>query len=235
MAPRRITTLDNAWDELVFTEIALSIDPETKDLVPTIEPLLARLEEVERARRSSWRGMLRAQAVFSDANFRADKGVNDFAWDLERAAGSQKDKQFKRYFIIAPSLLAKRALFSMATRVLGWIDGIKMEKEPEVSRHAPILESLARRALEAVEGVSKARGAAADTRTKVVDDFLMEVDAFRMDLAGELMKRAAASKSGAGWAGKFFKAPSRRRGSPQEEEPEGPSASPAPTAPASAP
>ncbi|MBI5479043.1 MAG: hypothetical protein HY906_09315, partial [Deltaproteobacteria bacterium] len=62
----------------------------------------------------------------------------------------------------------------------------------------------------------KARGAAADLRAKVVDDYLADVDAFRMDLEGELQKRAAAKGHDREWVAKFFR-PARERAESAEE------------------
>jgi hypothetical protein len=228
MAPRQLKTLDEIFDELVFHEIALSLDPLTKDLSPTVEPLLGRWEEVGQERRKTLRELLRTQAVFSDVNYRADAGVTDFSWDLERAAGNQQSPRFKRYFPLAPSRLVRRALGAMAHRMLGWVAGIKTEPEAEVSRHASVIEALAKEALAAAEALAMAFGARATTRARVVDDYLAEVNAFRMDLQGELQKRAAADPQahlGAEWVAKFFK-PASRHEPAAVDEPESP---PAPT------
>ena len=229
MAPRQLKTLDEIFDELVFHEIALSLDPLTRDLSPTVAPLLGRWEEVGQERRKSLRELLRTQAVWSDVNFRADAGVTDFSWDLERAAGNQQSPRFKRYFNLAPSRLVRRALGTMAHRMLGWVAGIKTEPEPEVSRHAPLLEALAKEALATAEALALAYGARAATRARVVDDYVAEVNAFRMDLQGELQKRAAADpqkRLSAEWVAKFFKPASRHEpaAAPEPEAPPAPAA-----------
>ncbi len=210
MPLRKVTDMEDAWMELVFSSNALGLDGLTKDLVTGVEPHFVTWEDVGKKHRLVLRGELHAQAVFGDVNYRADAGVIDFSKDIERAAGNQDSPRFKRYFVMAPSRLVRGALGAMAERIKGWIEGIKLEPEPAVKAHAGPLDKLADEAQATINGVATAEGATTTFRRRVVEDFLDEVDAFRMDLQGELQKRAAKHKLGPEWVAKFFR-PARRR------------------------
>lgn len=203
--PRKLATLEETWEELVFTQNALELDPSTRDLAPTVEPLLGRWEDAAKTRRQARRAVLKAQAGFSDMNYRADHGVLELAADLEHTDRNRDRTRYNRYFAMAPSRLVRRALGSMITRMKGWIPGLRAEPEPAISRHADILEKLANEADGIINVLATARGAASDVRVKVVEDFLADVDAFRMDLHGELVKRAAANRRGREFVAKFFR------------------------------
>lgn len=208
---RRITTTGQAWEELVFHQNALGLDPLTRDLAGTPEPLITRCGEVEHALREAVRVVLRSQAVFGDVNFRADAGVNDFAWDLEKVAGKQSAALFRRYFAVAPSRLVRRALGAMAARMKIWVPMLRTEPDASLSRHAATIDGLADEAQAAANGIASARGAKAEVEARVEDDYLDDVNAFRLDLRGELLKRAAANGKTSAWVDKFFRpAPPRK-------------------------
>jgi hypothetical protein len=231
MGPRQILTLPESWEELAFQQDALVLDTATADLAPSIDPLLVRWSEVDAAQRDARRDALRSQVVLSDANYRLDAEVNDFAWDLERAAGGQDRPRFRRYFTVAPSVFVRRALAEETLVVRSWLDGIRSEPEPEVQRHAARLEAAVSAVDAATAGRATAKGAKADTSLKVVQTFLAEVNAFRMGLHGELLKRASASGLGRDWLAKFLRPSPRRPDDAGDESPD----SPATTSPTTSP
>lgn len=216
MGLRKIYSFNELWEELVYHQDALHLDPLTADLEESVDPYLARWEEVSGVRRQAQRELLRAQAIFGDTNYRADQGVLDFVWDLRHA--DRDGTRLKTYLTLAPSRFVRRALGSMAVRVKGWVARVRLEPEEQVKRHAPLLEALANEATGAVEGLAKAQGHLAATRAQVVDDFIDDVNAFRLDLHGELQKRAAANGKKAEWVDKFFRPSDRRRRKDEEEE-----------------
>ena len=220
MTPRKIKYLNNAWEELIYHQDALLLDPLTSDLALTVDLYLARWEEVSGLRRQVRRDMLRAQAIFANTNYRADKGVLDFIWDFKHA--DREGTRLKNYLTLAPSRFIRRALGAMAVRIKAWIPRILLEPEDSVKRHAPILEALSNEATAAVEGLAMAKGKITTTRVQVVDDFLDDVNAFRLDLQGELQKRAAANGLDGEWIKMFFRPAESGQDESNDEAPEAP-------------
>jgi hypothetical protein len=202
--PRQITNIEEAWDELVYHEDALSLDPLTADLAPTVAPLLVDRGEVVQQKQDARRQVLRAQAVYNNVNYRADKGVTDFAWSI-RSVDQNKKTRLQRYFKIAPSKMVQRALAFMAKTMKSWIGGIAAEPEAEIQRHAPILDGLADEASNAVVGVAQAKGGVKDVDSQAVKSYLDRVNAYRLKLQGQLQQRASDNGLNAEWVDKFFK------------------------------
>lgn len=209
MAAPRMLRDDPAEDvlsDLLFTESALAADPDAADFAPVITPHIDGWEVVTRALRAATRIEIKTEALAALRDADLDDAVIRFSDDLLRAVGkSSDDPRFRRYFKQSPSRFIRNARLEEAATVKSWISSIKVEPEPEVSRHAELLAKAAQASAEALEGTATAAGERASLRVRDWGSYIRGVDATRDALYADLVKRGQEKKKPRDWAGRFFR------------------------------
>ncbi len=193
--------------ELIFTEAALSADPFAATLAAACSMLINGWFALLKKERESRHDVTRAGAVVRVKNQMLDMIIRKFAGLVLVEANQDRESVFyRRFFPNSPSSIAKQAISKQ-------VDFISNALVPEIDRleeghplkaFRDTLLKAAEEATGTVEAKKRARG----TRTSIsrdVEEWKIEVNAFRMNALGELLKIASANGYPRTWADSFFR------------------------------
>jgi hypothetical protein len=193
--------------ELIFTEAALGAHPTTSALAASCSILVNGWFALSQKEQESRHDVTRAGAVVRVKMQTLDLLVRKFAGLV--LVESNQDREsvfFRRFFPAAPSAVAKKRLAKQVdfvrSAIVPEIDRLEEGHPLKGSRDA--LLNAAEEALEAIE----ARKLAKFTRASIardIEEWKLEVNAFRMTAFGDLMRIAANEGYPRSWAEGFFR------------------------------
>ncbi len=215
------TSLDDAWDSVVFTREAIAVEVDEADkplatalasLVKELDPLIARGEALMTERRGRRREVSRAHARVRRRDVRADQVTLDLHHDVLGASRKGREAPlFQRFFGEAASLIVKRALESQLPFLRSFA---RVLDEPETpadlrKKHEKPIEAALAKGEEALRLREDAFADQGRTRARVVS---WKDDANRalLGVEGALQRIAAQHGFDEEWVDGFFPVPTSR-------------------------
>lgn len=203
---RHHDSLDEVWEDLVYTDARGSQDPNAADLISPITGLLPRLDGVRVGQYGVWRAEIVAQASVAAADDTLDDTVDAIDDGVQRVVDrDRKAVRYTRYFTAAPSLIARMALESELGKVRGWVPSLKSEPETELRHLGDRLETNVTAGDAAVQGRIDAASKRADHRVREIVRLIDDVNAARLALYGLLVTRASERNLPKNWPNRFFR------------------------------
>ena len=219
---REVLTLEDVWDELVYSEARLRHDENAKDLTADISKLCDKVLEVRLGQLNAWKAETFAQAGIFGANFMLDAFTVKFERSVRRSLEDAevkeptKDPRYTTYFPEAISRTIGRALNSQLEVTKPMLVHLRMEKTPEVSAHLPTMEALYSQGAAAIDEQQRAEAARRNHRTNEIVAIFEEANSLRKSIYGTLTTREAERRQPSGWADSFFRKQSRATDDPLE-------------------
>lgn len=224
---RSTDSLDNAWEELVYSEARL-IASGHKTQAASIANTAKSLEKLQADQKAAWRREIVAQAHVDVADDDLDDGVDKLGLDLlHLEGGNRKSTRFKQYFKSGVSAIVRMGLESQIPVVRTITTQLAGESEKSLKEHGKALTAVLKRGDAAVE---ERRTAAADRgahRAREIIRFFDDLNALRTSLHAELTLHAGKAGLARDYADRFFKRGSRTSRAVSAPEP-GPTPSPTP-------
>ncbi len=200
-------SLDNIWEELVYTEARLMLDPNAEDLAKEFTAMLARWAKVDAGQRAVWRGEIIAQVRVDAENDTLDDTTDDIGDAVYQAEDKDRTStRYRRYFgSRRPSEIIKMGLESQLGVVRPWVEALKTEPEKELHALGTRLEGNVETGTVAVEGRMKAATDSTNFRVRERMRFVDDVNGLRDSVHGILAQRAVKKKLGKSWPDRFFR------------------------------
>ena len=198
-------SLENVWEELIYTEARRVHDPHAKDLVPVVSKLAARRSQVREGQEAAWRAEVVAQAGVDGADDTLDEIVSRISVTLLHAVGDRTSPRFTRYFKNAPNIIIRMGLASEIEVVRGWPESLKGEAEKELKILGKDLADAIAVGDAALEERRRAAAARADHRVREIIPLIEDINAARLSLYAELTLRSGKHRLPRDWADRFFR------------------------------
>lgn len=212
-------SLDQIWEELVYTEARFLGDPLTKDLAAAHAALLTQHESVRAGQRAVWRGEITAQAAVDAANARLDTTTGAFGAKLLGIVSGRRDHpRFKRYLPEGVYAVQKLALARQVERIRTWPESLRGEPEGELQAFAAQFEARIAEGTAALQARAQAEAARADQRVREIIPFIDDVNAARLSALGRLLQRTVKHDLERDWAEGFFRRGARRARAVEAED-----------------
>lgn len=200
------SSLDNVWEELVFTDARARHDPNAADLAPQIAELIQRTEAVRNGQYAVWRAEIVAQAGVAASDDDLDDLVDEVDGVLLQAEGRDRTSaRYRRYFPKAPSSVIRLGLESQLGKTRAWPESLKSEPEPQCKTLGERMDGVVKRGDEALGKRRNAIAATADHRVREIVTLIDDVNNARLAIYGVLLQRAAEKKLPKDWAKRFFR------------------------------
>jgi hypothetical protein len=211
-------SVNNIWDDLVYSHTRLLYDEHTKDLATPFEKLIAKTEDAWKEQRKVWRAETEAQANVDAINFRTDERTLDFAFALEGANRKhpQGEQRQKRYFPITAVKVAALALENQLPYTESFANSTPKEAEPELQAFAAGFSRDVTEAKAALSRKQKAADERRDNRVQVISALVEEINNTREATLAELLKRRAPQQKSKDWPESFFR--KQKKNTPEERE-----------------
>jgi hypothetical protein len=203
---REHDSLEQIWEELVFTEARLLGDERTREYAPKFADLLTRLEQVRGGQFGAWREEVTAQALVTAA----DDLLDDFVRSLDitlLALVSQdtSSPRYRRYFSNTPSSIIRLGLESELARVRGWVQSLETEPEATLKELGGKLRTLVEQGELALERRRQAATSRTDHRVRSITSLVDDINAARLSLYGTLTTKAVELGLPSDWGNRFFR------------------------------
>jgi hypothetical protein len=199
-------SVDNIWEELTWFQSRASVDPDAKELVAQVVPLLERVEQVRVTQYRKWQAELLAQASVDYMDTRLDVTIRELDQALLTVASrNRKSPRYTRYFSNNPSAVIRMGLEAELGRVAPWVQSLKTEAEPELRAFGERLEKDIADSRGALEQRISAAAANADHRVREIVRLVDDTNRVFLALSGALVQKAAEKNYPRDWPSGFFR------------------------------
>jgi hypothetical protein len=209
MPPRRLEpdqmSLFSLWIEIVHTEVRLAARPSTEDLAPPLTGILERMAAVEQAQRGVMLARMRADARVMVVDQDLDRWTRKLDKELDYILDDKTSHpRYRKYFKGTMKAVVHLGLRSQLAVVREWGAALVGEAEDALKALGAALGGL----ITAGDGAVAARQQAALGHSKQrIDEIIPlfeDVNAARMSIYAELLKRATDAGERREWAEAFF-------------------------------
>jgi hypothetical protein len=215
MDPRKLDheteKVEDAWDELVYSEALLLHDEDAKDLVGPITELIGRAEQVRLGQLNCWRAETQADASVGGRNYMLDFQTKRFERVLRRDLEDRglenvlERPEYKAYFSISLGRVLEMALESQIRFMEPWLTYLVRESTPAVREFINIFEDQFSLGRSALKSRVDAEAATRNHRVTEIAKLFEDANTERKILAGKLTIRAAEKKLPDNWPSNFFR------------------------------
>lgn len=199
-------SLDQIWEEGVFTEARMLKDSNAEDFAPRFGEMVERTETVRAGQYQAWRKEIVAQAGVSAMDDRIDDVVEEVVEQIYTVSGKDRSSpRFRRYSDGPPSAILRLGLESEIKRVEGWPTSLAGEPEPATKALAPKMEQTIAEGRQALSDRVKSASERADHRVREIVRLIDDLNALRLSVYGALVQRAVDRGLPRDWPNRFFR------------------------------
>jgi hypothetical protein len=214
-------SLENLWDETIYTEGRLGYHESTKPYAGQFTLLADRAEGLWIGQHKVWRNEATSQAAVDGLDTRIDARVMQFARTLLNTPAINNDQEhprFRRYFAGAPSRFVRLSLEAQVREMQGWPLSLASEPEAEVQAFAPLFTLDLTESARILGERQEATTARKDHRAREIASFVQDANQARQETYGKLLSLGASLRLPEEWAAGFFRRTRSRRAQSSEEQ-----------------